>query len=260
MDHGTYCNIRIHVEDVIGWLEYHRPPVNAFNWEMLREMPQALTALIEDGSVRVIVIASALQSWFNSGADLRVFESMRSGQMREWVGICHQIVRILRASPKPLLAAINGTAVGGGLEVTWHCDLRFAAADARIGQPEVSIAFLPPIGATQALARLIGRAKSLRFLYEGELLSAQAALELGLVDFVVPPERLRQEVSAYARQLATRPANALAAIRRCVTEGSALPFDAGLAIEFEEAVKLADSPNFAEGIRAFLEKRAPEWR
>lgn len=260
MSQGKHRNLRVYVDDRIGWLEYNRPPVNAFNWDMLREVPSALSTLIEDPSVRVIVIASALDKHFNTGADLRVFETLRGAEMREWVGICHEIVHIIRSSPKPLLAAINGIAVGGGLEITWHCDLRFAAADARIGQPEVNIAYIPPIGATQALARLIGRTRALRFLYEGRLLPANEALELGLVDFVVMPERLREEVSAFARSLAAKPANALASIRRCVTIGGAMSFDEGLAVEFEEAVKLADSPNFTEGIRAFLEKRAPAWR
>ena len=251
----------IRIEDSIGWLEYNRPPVNAFDWEMMREAPPALRALIDAPAVRVIVIASALEKHFSSGADLKVFRKVRGPRMREWVGICHeQLVPLLRGSPKPLLAAIHGIAVGGGLEIAWHCDVRFAAGDARIGQPEINIAYLPPIGATQALARLIGRNRALRFLYDGELLSARQAHEIGLVDHVVPSGGLRDEVRAYALKLSQKPANALAAIRRCVTEGDALPFDDGLKIEFEEAVRLSESPNFEEGIAAFLEKRPPRWR
>ena len=99
--------------------------------------------------------------------------------MRQWATRCHDIVRLLRGSAKPLLAAINGTAVGGGLEMTLHCDLRFAASDARLGQPEINIAFIPPIATTQALARLIGRPRALRYLYEGGLVPAAEALRLG---------------------------------------------------------------------------------
>ena len=261
MAEHSFRNFAVTTQDAIGWLEYRRPPVNAFDWDMIREAPAALRALIDDPEVRVIVIASALGKYFNSGADLGVFREVRGDAMREWVGICHSgIVRLLRGSPKPLLAAIHGIAVGGGLEIAWHCDVRFASDDARIGQPEINIAYLPPIGGTQALARLIGRHRALRFLYDGELLSAQQALEFGLVDHVVPPQRLRAEVDRYARKLAAKPANALAAIRRCVTEGESLAFEDGLRIEFEEAIRLSESPNFEEGIAAFLEKRPARWR
>ncbi|HZR70525.1 MAG TPA: enoyl-CoA hydratase/isomerase family protein [Burkholderiales bacterium] len=260
MSHTAFRHFFVHAEDGIGWLEYHRPPVNAFDWEMLREAPAALHALASDPAVRVIVVASALEKYFNSGADLKVLAEVRGGAMREWVGICHdQIVRELRICTKPLLAAIHGVAVGGGLEIAWHCDVRFAADDARIGQPEINIAFIPPIGATQALARLVGRHRALRFLYDGELLPARRALELGLVDEVVPRARLRDEVMRYARRLAGKPGNALAAIRRCITEGGGVGFDEGLAIELEEAVRLSESQNFAEGVAAFLAKRAPRW-
>jgi enoyl-CoA hydratase/carnithine racemase len=129
-----------------------------------------------------------------------------------------------------------------------------------IGQPEIKIAFLPPIGATQALARLAGRSRALQFLYDGDLLSAHQAREMGLVDHVIPSGHLRDEVRAYAVKLSNKPANALAAIRRCVTEGGTLPFNDGLLIEFEEAVRPSESPNFEEGISAFLEKRSPRWR
>ncbi len=107
--------------------------------------------------------------------------------MRSWATRCHEIVHLLRASSKPLLAALHGTAVGGGLEMTLHCDLRFAASDARFGQPEIRIGFIPPIGTTQALARLIGRPRAIRYLYDGGLVPAAEALDWGLVDELVEP-------------------------------------------------------------------------
>lgn len=259
MSESTFRHVELERADGVGWLRYRRPPVNAVDWDMLCELPRAIETLIAAPDVRVIVVASAIDRYFSSGADLRSFGAWRGQRMREWVTVCHRMVSLLRASPKPILAAINGVAVGGGLEIAWHCDLRFAAADARIGQPEINIAYLPPIGATQALARLLGRGRALRFLYEGELVGAADAQAMGLVDFVVPPGELHAAVAAYARRLCAKPANALAAIRRCVTLGGALPFDAGLDLELEEAVALAGSPNFAEGIDAFLAKRAPRW-
>jgi enoyl-CoA hydratase len=242
-----------------GWIEYNRPPINSFNWDKLREVPAALEALLKDSEVRVIVFASANEKYFSTGADLKVFDGIGTEGMAEWVSICHGLVNQMRQSPKPLLAAIHGVAAGGGLEVVLHCDIRFTASDARLGQPEINIAFIPPVGTTQALARLIGRPRAIRYLYEGTLLSAEEANSIGLVDIIHPSDRLHAEVQSYAESLAQKPAKALAAIRRTITEGGAMSFDKGLKIEYETAVKLAGTNDFSEGIRAFLEKRKPNW-
>ena len=134
---------------------------------------------------------------------------------------CHDIVRLLRASPKPLLAAIHGTAVGGGLEITLHCDLRFAAADARLGQPEINIGFIPPIATTQALARLIGRPRAIRYLYDGAPgRRRRRRCNWGLVDELLEPAGLRG-ARARLEELAAKSPAALAAIRRTVTWAAA---------------------------------------
>ena len=256
----TYEFLKIHVEDRVAWIEYRRPPLNAIDWTMLREIPTALDTLLADSDVRVIVFASALEKYFSTGADLRVFEAMKQEEMREWVQTCHALVRQIRQARKPLLGAIHGTAVGGGLEIVLHCDIRFAAADARLGQPEINIGFIPPVGTTLSLSRLLGRSRALRFLYEGTLISAEEAERIGLVDFVVQPERLREEVQSYAATLARKPAEAIAAIRRCITLGPDMPFEDALAMELEAAVHLSGTPDFSEGIRAFREKRPPKWQ
>jgi enoyl-CoA hydratase/carnithine racemase len=124
----------------------------------------------------------------------------------------------------------------------------------------VNIGFIPPVGGTQGLARLLGRPRALRLLYEGGLISAREALDIGLVDLVVPGEDLRARVAEYASALARKPAATLAAIRRCVTEGIDASFEEGLGIELDAAVELAGNPNFAEGVNAFLAKRTPEWK
>jgi enoyl-CoA hydratase len=254
-----YQYLRLRTDSRVGWLEYNRPPINAFHWEMLREMPVALEELQNDSGVRVIVVASAIEKYFNTGADVRVFDDIDTNGFSEWVSICHKIVSLMRQSEKPLLAAIRGVAIGGGLEMVLHCDIRFAASDARLGQPEINIGLIPPVGATQALVRLIGRPRALKYLYDGELLSVEEAFAIGLVDIILPPDSLHDEVQAYAESLTQKPAKALAAIRRTITEGGGISFDEGLKLEFETAVKLAGTKDFAEGIRAFLEKREPQW-
>jgi len=184
---------------------------------------------------------------------------MTSDDMREWVGLCHETATLLRSAPKPLLAAIHGTTVGGGLEMTLHCDMRFMADNARLGQPEVSIAFIPPIAATQALVRLIGRTRTLKYLYEGQLLKAAEAHAWGLVDELCEPDQLRSDVQEYAEGLTKQSATALAAIRRTVTIGGGMTFDDGMQLELETASALADTADFAEGIDAFLTKRTQRW-
>ena len=251
---------RLTIDRWVGWLEFNRPPVNAFTREMVDEVHDTLAGALADPAVRVLVMASAVERDFSAGADLNGFKDITPDGMRNWAERCHDIVRLLRHSPKPLLAAINGTAVGGGLEMTLHCDLRFAATDARFGQPEIKIAFIPPIATTQALARLIGRPRAIRYLYEGGLVPAAEALSWGLVDELVEPGQLRARVQAYAEELAAKPAEALAAIRRTVTLGGGMTFDEGLAYEKETVVALAGTPDFKEGVEAFLAKRPPVWR
>ncbi len=251
--------LKVRIEERVGWLEYNYPPINAFNWDMLREVPAALQALLDDPQVRVVVFASAIDKYFSVGADLKLFDGIGSTGMADWVAICHGLVNKMRRSRKPLLAAIHGTAAGGGLEMVLHCDIRFAAADARLGQPEINIGFIPPVGTTQALARLLGRSRAIRYLYEGKLVFADEALSMGLVDIIYSPEQLGEKVKQYADALAQKPAEALAAIRHTITEGGVLSFEEGLKIEYESAVKLADTKDFSEGIRAFLDKRKPQW-
>jgi enoyl-CoA hydratase/carnithine racemase len=244
----------------VGWLEFDRPPVNAFTRGMVEEVHDVLAALLADPEARVLVLGSTVERYFSAGADLNGFKGIVPDRMREWASRCHDIVRLLRGSAKPLLAAINGTAVGGGLEMTLHCDLRFAATDAKLGQPEVNIGFIPPIATTQALARLIGRPRAIRYLYEGRLVPAAEALGWGLLDELVEPDRLREHVQAYAEGLAAKSPAALAAIRRTVTLGGGMTFEDGMKYELETVVALAGTDDFAEGVDAFLAKRTPHWK
>ncbi|MBL6952861.1 MAG: enoyl-CoA hydratase/isomerase family protein [Alphaproteobacteria bacterium] len=255
-----YQFVQLRVVNRVGWLNYDKPPINAFHWQMVDEVHRGLKQHMADREVRVIVLGSALEKFFSAGADIASFKNIGEAGMRDWVNMVHDVARTLRHSRKPLLAAINGTAVGGGLEMTLHCDLRFAASNARLGQPEIAINFIPPIGATQALARLIGRPRAIRMLYEGTLLSAQEAHEIGLVDTLVAPDELRAEIQAYGETLASKPPEALAAIRQSITLGGGMSFADGLAMEADFVVSLAGTANFEEGVSAFMEKRAPQWK
>jgi enoyl-CoA hydratase len=255
----AYAYIRCSVERHIAWIEFNRPPINAFNRQMVDETYRAIEAALADPAVRVLVLASAIERYFSAGADLKVFQGLSATGVRDWAERCHQVARLLRGAGKPLLAAINGTAVGGGLEMTLHCDLRFAASDARFGQPEIAIGFIPPIATTQALARLIGRPRTLRYLYDGTMIGAEQALAWELVSELVEPAKLRARVHAYGEELAGKSAAALAAIRRSVTLGGGMSFEDGMAYELEAVTELGAGPDFAEGVDAFLAKRPARW-
>jgi enoyl-CoA hydratase/carnithine racemase len=256
----NYRFLNEQIRGPVAWVEYNNPPRNAINWEMLDELPMAIRALGADSAVRVVVIASGIDRYFSVGADLSLFDGLGPDGMGRWMQLCHGLVHEMRRSPKPLLAAIDGTAVGAGFEATLHCDLRFAADTARLGQPEINIGLLPGVGTTQALARLLGRPRAIRFLYEGTLIDAAEARSIGLVDFVVPSDRLRAEVQTYAEMLAGKPKEALAAIRKTITLGGGVAFDDGLTLELESEVALASTANFREGIAAFHAKRKPNWQ
>jgi enoyl-CoA hydratase len=256
----AYSYIRSSVERHVGWIEFNRPPINAFNRQMVDETYDAVERALADPAARVLVLASAIDRYFSAGADLHVFKELSADGVSDWAKRCHEVARLLRGAGKPLLAAINGTAVGGGLEMTLHCDLRFAANDARLGQPEIAIGFIPPIATTQALARLIGRPRTLRYLYDGATIGAEKACNWGLVDELVEPATLRSRVQAYGEELAGKSAAALTAIRRTVTLGGGMSFDDGMACELEAVTALGAGPDFAEGVDAFLAKRPPRWR
>ncbi len=257
---GSAAYVRTTVNDHVGWIEFDRPPVNAFEWTMVAQVADALDSLEADPDARVLVLASARERYFSAGADLETFRDMDGEGMDRWCELVHGIVGKLRGSTKPILAAVNGVAVGGGLEMALHCDVRFAARDARLGQPEVNINFIPPVGATQALVRLIGRPAALRYLYDGTLLDALRAREIGLVDEIVEPDELRTHVQSYAATLAAKPPEALTAIRHSITLGGGVTFEDGLSLERRLAVSLAGTANFREGVVAFLAKRPPSWQ
>jgi len=255
----SFSFIRFSTVGPVGWLEFNRPPVNAFTREMVDETHDCVAAALADPRVRVLVLASAVDGYFSAGADLNQFRGLSADGIADWTERCHAIVRLMRGSAKPLLAAIAGTAVGGGLEMALHCDIRFAATDARFGQPEIRIGFIPPIATTQALARLIGRPRAIRYLYEGRMIGADEALAWDMVSELVPPAELRARVQAYADELAAKSPAALAAIRQTVTLGGGIDYEAGMALEKAAVVLLASGPDFQEGVEAFLAKRPPRW-
>lgn len=256
----TFKTIQTEIMDGVGWLRYNRRPVNAFDWTMLTETHAAYDALEAHEDARIIVLGTAIDSHMSAGADLSVFAEATAEEMTAWVADCHQLVDAMRSGAKPILAALKGVAVGGGLEICLHADIRFADPGARLGQPEINIAFIPPVAGTQALTRLVGRSAAFRMLYTGEVMGAEDARAIGLIDTITAAGQVDAEVQSFAAKLARRPVNALAAIRRCLIVGGGTDFESGMRVEAAEAGRLAAHPNFKEGIEAFLAKRKPSWK
>jgi enoyl-CoA hydratase/carnithine racemase len=254
----THC-VSVRTEAEVGWMELDRPPTNLFDREMFEVLHPALRRLLDDPEVRVVVLASALDRYFSAGGDLRFFQGLTPEGLRRYQEDWRQVTVAMRASRKPLLAAVHGTVVGGGFEMALLCDIRFATADARLGLPEVNIGFFPQMGSIRRLARMLGPSRALRFLLDGTCISATEAAALGLVDVVVKPDRLREEVQSYATAIASKPRGAVAAIRRCVNEGFETSDEGFFPIEIEEAALLWGGPEITEGMDAFLEKRPPRW-
>ncbi|MBI2202337.1 MAG: enoyl-CoA hydratase/isomerase family protein [Candidatus Rokubacteria bacterium] len=247
--------ITLDVTDGVAVVTLARPPVNAMSRAFMAELAAALDRVEQDGAVRAAVIASGLPGMFSGGADIRELEGLDARGCADFIALGHGVFGRLGHVPKPIVAAVNGTCVGGGLELALACDLRLAARSARFGQPEARLGVVSGWGGTQRLPRLVGKSRGLEMLMLGEPIGAGEALAAGLVSRVVDDERLLDEARALGRRLASQAPIALAKIKECVERGLGRPLDEGLAEEARCYVEAYLTDDAREGIRAFLEKR-----
>lgn len=239
----------------VAVLALERPPVNAMSRAFMAELGTCFERAAKDPAARVIVVTSRLDGMFSAGADIRELEGLDAGGCAAFIALGQGLFDRLGAIPKPIIAAINGVCVGGGLELAMACDLRIAARSARLGQPEVNLGVVSGWGGTQRLARLIGKTRALEMLMLGEPIAAEQALAIGLVSRVVPDEALGPEAGALARKLAAKSPVALAKVKETVERGLGLPLAEGLREEARCYVEAYLGGDAREGIRAFLEKR-----
>ncbi len=237
--------------DGVTLLRLNRPPVNPLNGALLTELAEIVDGLHASTTVRAVVVAGNDRA-FAAGADIAEFSDRVSARA---------LGRRFRASldglaalAVPVVAAINGFALGGGLELALACDLRVAGAEkARLGQPEILLGIIPGAGGTQRLTRLIGPARAKDLVWTGRQLKAAEAAEIGLVDRVVPDAEVLDTALALAAQLATGPTLAITAAKRAIDGGAALGLAAGLDLEVEEFTRLFDTEDARVGIASFLE-------
>ncbi|MFP5236079.1 MAG: enoyl-CoA hydratase/isomerase family protein [Acidobacteriota bacterium] len=256
-----FATLRLECHLPLAIITLDRPKVlNALSAATFADLEAAFTALGTDPAVRVVLLTGAGGRAFAAGADIS--ELAQVGTAEQGTGFSlrgHRVFRKIETLGKPVIACIQGFALGGGCELAMACTLRIAAEDARFGQPEVKLGVIPGYGGTQRLPRLVGRGPALRLLLTGEMISAQEALRLGLVDEVVPAAELMQRAQALALSIAAQAPLAIAETLRVVDAGLDLPLDSALQNEAERFGALCVTADKAEGTSAFLEKRVPSW-
>jgi enoyl-CoA hydratase len=254
-------NLTLERDAAVAILTLNRPQVlNALNIAMLRELREALSALQHDAAVRCVVITGAGEKSFVAGADINEFSGLSPAAGREQARMGQEVFESIERLGKPVIAAINGYALGGGCELAMACTLRIAADTARLGQPEINLGLIPGYAGTQRLARLIGTGRALELLLTGDQVTAAEAHRLGLVNRVVPAADLMNEARTLAATLAAKAPLAVGFILDAVHRGVQLPLRDAEALEATLFGLVASTDDMREGTRAFLEKRKPEFR
>jgi enoyl-CoA hydratase len=250
--------VEYRVLDPVALITLARPPVNALNAALTTDLAAAVEGA-RDPSIRAVVLTG--EPHFAAGADITEFrDAFDGGDVRSIVARLSGTIRALERLPKPVIAAVRGFALGGGLEVALGCDFRFLADDAKVGLPEITLGIIPGAGGTQRLPRLIGVPQAREMIYTGRFVAAEEALALGLADRVVAADELLDEALGYARQLAEGPTVALGAARRAINDGWGMNIDDALAVELDEFVRAFGTEDAREGTGAFLEKRRPAFK
>lgn len=243
----------------IAYITFNRPEVlNAISTQLLTDLRQAIDEIERDKDIRVVIITGAGRA-FMAGADISQLAKMNPLEINEWN---HRIIESFGALEKlkqPVIAAINGFALGGGLEAALCCDIRVAAENAKLGQPEVSLGIIPGGGGTPRLPRAVGRAKGMEMLLTGDMIDAQEAYRIGLVNKVVPEGEALKAAEEIAARILKRGPLATRLVKDSVMVGKDLPLDAAIEYAHKNLVLCFTSEDAKEGLSAFLEKRPPKW-
>jgi enoyl-CoA hydratase/carnithine racemase len=247
-------------EGRVGYITLNRPPANSYDYAFMEELGGCIAAAGADPDSRVVIVRSALERFFSAGADVKAFTENPTERNMAMVRLAHEGLGVIARIPKIFIAQIGGIALGGGLEIALACDLRFGAEGSYVlGLPEVTLGLLPGNGGTQRLPRLIGVSRALDLMVTGGRISPQEAYDLGILNRLVPAERLAEETLAYAAALAEGAQQAIGSIKTAVYEGIERPLAQGLEREAELVEGLFRSADGQEGLRAFLEKRKPQF-
>ena len=253
-------HVHISIENRVATLTMDNPPANALSAAVMDDLDAAIGSVASDPEVKVIVI-TAEGRFFVAGADIKMLDKIRVAS--EGAGLAANGQRVfnkIERLTKPVICAVNGIALGGGTELAMACHMRIAAEDAKFGQPEINLGIIPGYGGTQRLMRIDGPSKATEQILICHIISAGQALSIGLVNTVVPTDKLRETVRDLAEKIAAKSMPAVAASLRAIGEGLAVSLTDGLAIEAELFGELCETADKTEGIAAFLEKRKPNFQ
>ncbi len=257
---STYDNVLYEAAGGIAWITVNNPDkLNALDRATVGEIAAACGQAQDDANIRVIVLTGAGEKAFVAGADIREMASLSPLQAQSFSRFLQRSLDRLERSPKPVIAAVNGFALGGGCELALACHVRIAADTARFGQPEVSLGLIPGAGGTQRLQRVVGRGRALDLILSGDMIDAAEAYRIGLVNRVVPAAELRSTVEAYAGNLCAKSPLALARSIEAVVSGGETSQQEALVLEAGLFGLCFATEDMREGTSAFLEKRKAEF-
>jgi enoyl-CoA hydratase len=253
-----YENILFQVDEGIATITFHRPKaLNALNQALLAEFSQALDAIAAEEDIRVLILTGAGEKSFVAGADITELATFTPLQAKIFSRAGHSVIAKLQELPIAVIAAVNGFALGGGSEIALACDFIYAAENARFGLPEITLGLIPGFGGTQRLPRLIGANRAKELIFTGKMISANEAALIGLVNKVVAPGALMEEVLKTARDIAAKGRVALRAVKQAVNRGLDTDLATGCSLETDAFALTLASSDAREGTAAFLEKRKP---
>lgn len=245
----------------IATITLNRPEaLNAFSKEVVEEIMHTLEDVKNDENVRVVVVTGAGEKAFSAGADIKAMAGMTALKARELSLMGEKLCLAFENLEKPVIAALNGYALGGGLEVAMSCDLRIASENARMGQTEVNIGLIPGWGGTQRLTRLVGKTKAKELIFTGKMIDAKTAEQLGIVNMVVPPDKFKETVRQFALDLASKAPVAVRVAKVLINKGADIALDSALALEREGFGIVASTEDLKEGVSAFTERRKPVFK
>jgi enoyl-CoA hydratase/carnithine racemase len=252
--------VKTTIDNRIATLTIDHPPANAFNGQTMRELRAAFSDVLADRAVKAIIITGAGTRFFVAGADIKeMAQASSEGKARDLIANGQATFSLIEASRKPVIAAVNGFCLGGGMELFLACHMRLAVPAARFGQPEINLGIIPGWGGTQRLTRQIGTARALELILTGDPIDADQAMQLGLLNKIVAAENLLDEAKTLAGKIAAKGGLAVTAAVKAVYEGLRLPPDEGLRLEMEEMLTLLTTHDAYEGFTAFAAKRAPQF-
>jgi len=255
--------VEYRVDKGVALLELNRPPVNSYTHELLRELDEALLQARFDEEVHALVLTGKVDKFFSAGADINMLANKSLAYKNNFALHGHEVLMRMENTPKLIIAAINGHAVGGGLEIAMAADIRIARKEGgRVGLAEINLGVMPGMGGTQRLPRLVGKARAMELCATGKTIAFEEALEMGLIHDIYERENFMERVMDYARQFIPPNKSSLAVgkVKRAIQTGMEISLPEGLAFERELLAQAFGSEDGNEGVKAYLEKRTAQFK